>query len=172
MRRGRWPTARAGGFTYVGVLALVVLIGILLAAAGEMTHTAVQRQKEAELLWVGHQYREAIVRYVAQYHRYPPALADLLGDSGDNMLPFHAIRRLYRDPMTNGLDWVLIPGLDGGVMGVASASTRAPLKRAGFDSVDQTFVDSETYAQWAFTYDPNAFAPAGGPGDQPAPRSR
>lgn len=156
MQPGSCAAGREAGFTYLGLLALVVLIGLLLAAAGEVVATSMQRDHEAELLWVGHAYRDAIGRYFAHYGRYPTSLADLVGDSGDTVLPFRAIRRLYRDPMTNGRDWVLVPGLGGGIMGVTSASTRSPLKHAGFDAVDNKFADAEAYANWSFIYDPNA----------------
>ena len=79
MRRGDRQPRRAGGFTYLGLLALISLIGVLLAAAGEVTRTAVQREREQELLWVGHQYRDAIDRFVAHNHRYPATLTELLG---------------------------------------------------------------------------------------------
>ncbi len=56
----------ARGFTYLGLLAVVVLIGLLLAAAGEVASTAARREREAQLLWVGHEYRAAIGRYWSQ----------------------------------------------------------------------------------------------------------
>jgi type II secretory pathway pseudopilin PulG len=173
MRRGSAAPRRAAGFSYLGLLALVALIGILLAAAGEVTRTATQREREAELLWVGHQYRDAIGRYLATNHRYPAQLADLLGGtlaggeggagaagassgSGMSALTFRAIRRLYRDPMTNATDWTPVPSPDGSIMGVASSSTRAPIKKAGFEDDDAAFVDAESYAAWQFVYQPPA----------------
>src|SRR5215468_7970750 len=72
------------GFTYIGLLALVVLIGILLAAAGEVAATAAQRERETQLLWVGRQYRAAIGRYWRQKRVFPQALEDLLGAAGQS----------------------------------------------------------------------------------------
>jgi type II secretory pathway pseudopilin PulG len=181
MRRGERRPRRSGGFTYLGLLFLVVLIGLLLAAAGEVTRTAVQRNHEAELLWVGHQYREAIAGYVAHYHRYPAALADLLGPSGADTssgsgaaaggaadpLVFRALRRLYRDPITNSTDWTAVPAPDGSIMGVASTSTQAPRKVAGFDSDDEDFDKAETYADWKFSYVPEVAGRSGRVGRRP-----
>jgi len=144
------------GFTYLGVLVLVSLIGLALAAAGEVTATAVQREREAQLLWVGHEYRAAIARYWVLKRAYPQSLEDLLGSAPDDLLPVRYIRRLYRDPMTNAVDWVLLqaPPPAGGIMGVASSSKRAPLKTSGFDIADRDFEDASTYGDWQFTFQP------------------
>jgi type II secretory pathway pseudopilin PulG len=146
----------AAGFTYIGLLALIVLIGLLLAAAGEVAGTTAQREREMELLWIGHQYRDAIARFYRINHQYPAALEDLVETASGGEQPTRYLRRLYRDPMTRATDWVLIPALSGGVMGVASASTRAPLKRARFDPIDVGFEDAEAYTGWVFIYDPRA----------------
>lgn len=178
MRRGERSPARARGFTYLGLLALVVLIGVLLSAAGEVARSAAQREREQELLWVGHQYRLAIGSFIAHNHRYPATLTELLGATGDASADappgdsdapatapgvlgtpgFRALRRLYRDPMTNSTDWTAVQSPDGHVMGVASTSPRAPIKRAGFDDEDTDFDKAATYADWQFVYRPPASA--------------
>jgi type II secretory pathway pseudopilin PulG len=50
------------GFTYVGLLLAVALAGVALAAAGMLWSTTAKRDKEAELLFVGDQFRRAIAR--------------------------------------------------------------------------------------------------------------
>lgn len=149
--------AREGGFTYIGLLILIALIGIVLATVGQVTATTMQREREKQLLWVGHAYRNAISRYVIHNGHYPMALADLVESSiasaTADPLPQHYLRRLYPDPMAQGADWVLVPALDGGIMGIASSSQKAPIKRAGFDEVDMDFKDAETYGDWQFIYD-------------------
>jgi type II secretory pathway pseudopilin PulG len=152
LSRGERARRGAGGFTYVGLLVLIVLIGLLLAAAGEVATTAAQRDREAQLLWVGHEYRAAIGRYWNHKRAYPQALQDLLGTAPDAPLPVRYIRRLYPDPMTNAVDWVLVPAPNGGIMGIASNSKRAPLKTGHFDQGDQDFEKAGTYGDWQFTF--------------------
>jgi type II secretory pathway pseudopilin PulG len=155
MRRGeRARRGRDGGFTYLGLLTLVALIGILLAAAGEVAATAARREREAQLLWVGHEYRAAIGRYWNRTRRYPEKLEELLGSAPDAPAPVHFLRQLYRDPMTNAVDWVLVPAPSGGFMGIASSSKRAPLKTGGFDPDDHDFEQATTYGDWQFTFLP------------------
>lgn len=156
MPRGRRERAPGGaaGFTYVGLLVLVVLIGILLASAGELASTAAQRERETQLLWAGHEYRAAIGRYWNTKRAYPQTLQDLLGTAPDAPMQAHFIRSLYPDPMTNATDWSLVPAPNGGIMGVSSSSKRAPLKTAHFDDIDQGFADAHAYADWLFTFVP------------------
>jgi type II secretory pathway pseudopilin PulG len=154
MSRGRRARRSAGGFTYIGLLVLIVLIGIMLAAAGEVASTAAQRERETQLLWVGHEYRAAIGRYWSRKRAYPQALQDLLGDSPDAPLQVRYLRRLYPDPMTNAVDWVLVPAPNGGIMGVSSSSKRAPLKSGHFDDADREFATASAYSGWQFTFLP------------------
>jgi type II secretory pathway pseudopilin PulG len=157
------------GFTYLGLLAVVALIGILLAAAGEVATTAAQREREAQLLWVGHEYRAAIGRYWVQRRAFPHTLEELLGSAPDAPVMVRFLRRLYPDPMTNATDWVLVPAPSGGIMGVASSSKRAPLKTARFDPADQDFDKATTYGDWQFTYQPPVLRRVGTPYRAPAP---
>lgn len=152
MRSGRRPGAQSG-ITYFGVLILVALIGLSLALAAQVVSTAMQRDNEQQLLWVGHAYRNGIEGYVRKHGRYPPTLQALLADP-TGTLPEHFLRALYPDPMTGTADWQETKAPDGGVMGVASRSTRAPIKVAGFDDDDVDFDKATTYAEWRFVYDP------------------
>ena len=151
MRSGRGAQA---GFTYIGVLVLVVLIGLMLSIAGQVARSTAQRERETELLFIGHQYREAIGRFVRGTHRYPMTLEELVQFEGAGPAPDHYLRRLYPDPMTRQTDWTLIPAPGVGFMGVASSSKQIPLKQAGFDDVDVDFDKAETYADWLFVYNP------------------
>jgi type II secretory pathway pseudopilin PulG len=152
MSRGEAAGRGARGFSYVGLLALIVLMGILLAAAGDVASTVARRERERQLLWVGHEYRAAIARYWNARRTYPQALQDLLGSGPNDPVKVHFLRQLYPDPMTNAVDWVLLPAPSGGVMGVSSSSKRAPLKTARFDDADKEFVDASTYGDWKFSF--------------------
>ncbi len=61
------PTPRSrppgAGYAYLALLFAVVLIGAGLGGAAQVWHTAMQRERERQLLWVGHQYRRAIRLY-------------------------------------------------------------------------------------------------------------
>ena len=144
------------GFTYLGVLVLIVLIGLMLAAAGQVARVTAQRERETELLFIGHEYREAIGRFVRANHRFPTELAELVQYEGAGPVPAHYLRHLYRDPMTRAVDWTLIPAPGVGIMGIASSSKAVPLKRADFDDIDVDFDQAETYADWLFIYNPRA----------------
>ena len=156
MSRGERARRSDGGFTYLGLLALIVLIGIMLAAAGEVAATAAQRERETQLLWVGHEYRAAIGRYWSRKRAYPQSLQELLGAAPDAPVQVRYLRRLYPDPMTNAVDWVLVPAPRGGIMGVMSSSKRAPLKTGHFDEGDQPFADASAYSDWQFMFLPGA----------------
>ena len=155
MRSGeRLARRRSLGFTFVGLLALLVVLGILLSAAGELVATASRRDRETQLLWVGHQYRAAIGLYWHQRRAYPQALEELLGAAPGSPLQTRCLRRLYRDPMTNDTDWLLVPAPSGGIMGVASKSARVPIKTANFDADDVDFKLAKSYGDWLFTFTP------------------
>ncbi len=93
---------RAGGFTYLGILLAVAFLGIALAAVGTVWATAVQRDREAELLFVGKAYRDAIRSYYligSGAARYPDDIQDLIEDHRFPDVRRH-LRRIYADPMT------------------------------------------------------------------------
>lgn len=134
------PIPRAAGFTYIGLLIAVVVLGIGLSAVGTVWHTQAQREREQELLFIGREFRTAIAAYYRTFHQYPQDLNDLLEDKRSPE-PSHFLRRLYADPMTGAADWTLLHadllGVTstiggGGIMGVASSSTAEPLKKKEF----------------------------------------
>lgn len=147
------------GFTYLGVLFLVVLMGAALAGTGQLWSAASQRAKERELLWVGSQYARALRSYyrssvgVAQY---PRRLEDLLEDRRVPMVRRH-LRRLYPDPVTNSLDWGLLRDFDGGITGVYSRSERQPMKTHGFAPPWTDFAGASRYSGWQFVAEPAFF---------------
>jgi type II secretory pathway pseudopilin PulG len=144
------------GFTYLGMLLIVALMGFGLAAFGELYSHASQREKERELLFVGNQFRDAIASY---YNKspgakvYPKKLDDLLEDKRFPM-PQRHLRRVYRDPMTGGTEWGMVEAPGGGFMGVYSKSEETPVKSGNFSAKDAAFEDAENYTKWTFTYSP------------------
>ncbi len=57
------PLSGRAGFTYMGMLVIIMVIGITSAVVGQSWKIAAKREKEKELLWRGHQFRLAISRY-------------------------------------------------------------------------------------------------------------
>src|SRR5919197_142505 len=154
------PPVKAAGFTYLGLLIVVALMGLGLAAYGELYSHAAQREKEAELLFIGGQFRDAIASY---YNRspgakvYPKKIDDLVEDNRFPM-PQHHLRRLYRDPITDSADWGLVEAPGGGFMGVYSRSQETPIKTGNFAGAQQAFEGAENYTKWMFTYSPSGAA--------------
>lgn len=155
---------RQNGFTYIGVLFAVAMLGAGLALTGEVWHTSALREKEAELLRAGDEYRRAIERYyLGGPRQYPRALADLLRDPRQPGIVRH-LRRLYPDPVTGGDAWGLVMAPEGGIMGVHSLAEGRPLKTAGFRPRDAAFERATRYSDWRFVYVPAQ----GGPIKPPA----
>lgn len=154
VRRRREPASSGErGFTYLAILIGLALLGVALAAIGTLWSTTAQRDRETELLFVGEAYRTAI----ASYYRHGPGaqlpleLSDLIEDRR-TAVPMRHLRRLYADPMTGRADWTLVRTAEGAIVGVRSASQRAPLKRANFPAYESDFADSECYCDWQFVY--------------------
>jgi type II secretory pathway pseudopilin PulG len=149
------------GFTYLALLIAVAVGGAVLAAVGELTSHAQQREKEAELLFVGQQYREAIRAYYERSpggaKRYPKKLEDLLSDSRYPVAQRY-LRRPYSDPMTGKADWGLVDAPEGGIMGVYSLSEAPPIKSGGFSKRDESFGGAARYADWKFFYSATALS--------------
>ena len=144
------------GFTYIGILFAVVIMGLLLTVAARVWTVTEQRERETQLLFVGDEFRRAIAAYYVSGHQYPLSLQLLLADDR-SPVPKRYLRRMYADPMTGAADWTLIYATDGvGIMGVASRSKLAPLKRAGFTLADAAFQDTDCYCSWRFVYAPQA----------------
>jgi type II secretory pathway pseudopilin PulG len=141
------------GFTYIGLLFAVAILGITLATVGIVWSTQIRREKESELLWIGDQYRDAIGRYRAAGGQYPQELSDLVEDKRFPLVRRY-LRKLFPDPMTGQVDWQLIPAPGSGFMGVASTSTAKPIKVAGFPAYEFEFENAECYCTWAFVYAP------------------
>jgi type II secretory pathway pseudopilin PulG len=161
-----------GGFTFIGLLIFVVIMGIGLAAAGELWSTAAKREKEAQLLFVGDEFRRAIGSYYEGSQglkQFPRELEDLLEDKRFPMVRRY-LRQIYRDPMTDTANWGLVKSGDS-IIGVHSLSEDKPLKTGNFKSEDEAFSAASTYADWQFTYVPGSASPQpsaqNAPGRQP-----
>ncbi|CAG4902048.1 type II secretion system protein [Paraburkholderia gardini] len=149
-------SARQQGVAYFWALLMVLFITLGLGKLLEDMRTSNQRAREAELLYTGNLYRDAIRQYWQSTpvgaRRYPEQLSDLLHDPRYPVMRRY-LRRLYPDPVT-GQPFVPIPAPEGGVMGVRSASPRQPVKVAGFRADQHAFAQVHSYQQWEFSYAP------------------
>lgn len=143
----------AAGFTYIGLLVAVVIMGVALSAVGVVWRTQAQREREQDLLFIGHDFERAIASYYKSNRQFPQEIDDLLDDKRGPQ-PAHHLRRFYNDPMTGAQDWNIIRVGVLGITGIASSSKDAPIKKDGFNQDEEAFKDATTYGDWQFIYQP------------------
>lgn len=150
----RRDARRVRGLVLLAVLMLLVLAGLAALVGAEVWATALQREREAELLFAGEQYRRAIESYwrasPAPVKTLPTSLAQLLEDDRFPT-PVRHLRRLYADPITGATDWGLVK-IGNGIAGVHSSSHAAPLKQSGFPPQYVEFERAGRYDQWRFVF--------------------
>jgi type II secretory pathway pseudopilin PulG len=83
-------------------MVLVAVINITVAAALPSLSQAMQREKEAELIFRGLQYAEAIRVFQLRNGRYPNSLRELLQTNP------RCIRQLWTDPFNDDGEWGLV----------------------------------------------------------------
>lgn len=148
-------TDRVAGYTYPAVL--ILLVGVALAAQSATIPASgrAQAEREAELLFRGLAYREAIQSYWdagAPSPVLPRDLDDLLLDPRTEGL--RHIRRLYDDPMPGG-GWRVLRGADGGISGVVSTARGTPRRKAFFPAGLEGFAEADSYGGWRFEFSPD-----------------
>lgn len=146
------------GFSYLFALFAIVLVGLSMMGANKQWKTMMQREREAELLFRGHQYRRAIASYVESVpgaRQYPLRVEDLLKDPRTSK---RHLRTGYLDPITGG-SFHAVPCKDR-IKGVASPSDGPTLKHDNFPPEYEQFRSAGTYRDWKFQYEPQPL-PAG-----------
>ncbi|WP_211462928.1 type II secretion system protein [Collimonas silvisoli] len=153
---------RVRGVVLLALLLTLALMAVALMGAVEVWSVERQRETEAELLYVGDQYRLAIQHY---YYAAPGA-GKMLPASIDDLLadqrfptPVRHLRRAYADPVTGEAFELLRNGEQ--ISGVVSSSTKPTIKRSGFSRADSAFEGFETYNQWRFLFSPPVPGKAG-----------
>ncbi len=157
-RDGLWGSHN--GFSYIGVLMTVAIVGIAMSAANRYWSTVIQREREAELLFRGHQIKTAIGSYyenppAGQSSQYPRTIVDLLRDPRYPQTRRH-LRKWYPDPLTGHADWVVIRDTGGRIKGVYSRHEGRPLKSGNFPKEYDSFEGAASFADWQFVYTPQA----------------
>jgi len=148
---------REAGIAMFALLLLIAGLGVGLAALGTLWQTQTQREREAELLFIGEQFRQALLSYARASPpgapRAPRELEDMLLDARTSPVTHRHLRRVYRDPFSGNTDWGLLRDAQGGIVGIFSQATGKPLKTANFPAALKTFTHAETYRQWLFAID-------------------
>ncbi len=91
-----------GGFTLVGLMVMVAIMAIFMGVAVQTVTFQMRREKEAELIFRGEQYVEAIRIFKHKYGRYPMSLKEIWEAKP------HVIRKKWKDPITDSTNWGLV----------------------------------------------------------------
>lgn len=144
----------SAGFTYVGLMILVAMIGLVAAATLKAGSLFQRAAKEKELLEIGAQFSEALRSYAkatpAGSPTQPMSLKELLRDPRFPN-PRRHLRKIFVDPITGKAEWGVVYLRDkAGVLAVYSLSDSAPLKIANFDLRFQNMEGKERISDWKF----------------------
>lgn len=154
----------SSGVVLMGLVVLLALAGLALLQFGESAATARQREREAQLLWVGQQYRSALESYYratpGPVKHLPVSLDELVRDSRFPN-PVRHLRKLYADPLQPEVPLGLVKR-GSQIIGVYSQSDTAPLRRSGFAPGLESFEGAAQYSAWRFLFIPRA-APSAAP---------
>lgn len=140
------------GAVLIMLLAMIVILGLAAGMAGQTWSSVMQREREAELLWRGQQYRQAIASYYQERQAFPTTLEHLLKDPFSAGVVRH-LRKLYEDPLT-GDPWEPIIDPQKRIIGVRSISTLEPFQKDGFPEGLDKFVGKKSYREWEFVFTP------------------
>ncbi|HLQ26620.1 MAG TPA: type II secretion system protein [Acidiferrobacterales bacterium] len=150
---GKLRKSNQHGFTYIMVLVAVIIVGLLAGVGTQVVSRLLKADREAELLFRGQAYKNAIKHYYDTGRTFPRSLDELLLDP--RFANKRYLRALYPDPMgKDKKEWVLIRAPDGGISGVASAGKEPPLKQVNFPKGLETFQAAKSYSDWIFEYVP------------------
>ncbi|MES2126018.1 MAG: type II secretion system protein [Pseudomonadota bacterium] len=147
---------RQGGFTYLGLIILVAILGLVGAATLKVGSLLARVQAEEELLDFGAAVSDALKSYAAAtppgQPQQPASLQDLLRDPRFPGTRRH-LRKLLPDPISGSMDWGILYLKDQtGVIGIYSKSALAPFKVANFDPRFQGFDNQLHLSDWKFTF--------------------
>jgi type II secretory pathway pseudopilin PulG len=146
---------RQGGFTYLGLIILVTVIGMVGAATLKVDALLRRAAAEEELLSIGAEFSAALASYAAATPQgqlpQPPTLQELLKDPRSPALRRH-LRKIFIDPVTGAAEWgIVYVGDRAGVIGVYSLSQARPLKIGNFDARFVGFDNKQRLSDWKFT---------------------
>jgi type II secretory pathway pseudopilin PulG len=111
MRNGEPRLRREAGFTYVGLIVLVAIIGLVGAATLKADALLRRAAAEEELLEIGAAFSAALTSYAEATPRgqpaQPPSLEELLKDPRFPGVRRH-LRKIFVDPITGKAEWGIV----------------------------------------------------------------
>lgn len=144
------------GFSYIGLLIMIMIFGAISAAALSAGSVMQRRAAEEELLFIGEQFQSAFKTYYDAspngIRPYPTQLSDLLLDPRFPVTRRH-LRKIYADPLTGTTDWGIVDAPGGGILGVYSRSAEKPIHISGFSDNFARFEGATKYSEWVFLAD-------------------
>ncbi|RLJ63516.1 type II secretion system protein [Sulfurisoma sediminicola] len=159
MRIGSPGPGTNAGFTYIGLLIFVAMLGAAATASLGAGASLLQRGAEAELLAIGLEYRAALKSYAEAtpfgQPDAPKELTELLRDPRYPGVRRH-LRRLYPDPLTGRTEWGVLRDPGGRILGIHSLSTTATLRQAEFPLGLESFKEARRHDEWVFALVPQA----------------
>lgn len=146
---------REAGFTYLGLIVMVTIIGMVGALTLKADSLLRRAAAEEELLEIGAAFSAALQSYAAVTPRgqppQPPTLQELLRDPRFPDVRRH-LRKIFVDPLNGKAEWgVVYANGEKGVVAVYSLSEAKPLKIGNFDARFTGFDNKKRIADWKFT---------------------
>lgn len=142
------------GFTYLLLLIAIATISAVAALSLQHGRSLAQRDKEAELLYVGGEFRSALQSFSAATpageRARPRSLDQLVRDDRGAVVRRH-LRRVFVDPLTGTTDWGVVRDSSGDIAGVFSLASGAPIKQERFDPPFESFRLAKAYSDWIFS---------------------
>ena len=139
------------GFVLIGLLVALALAALAAVQTGQGLADSRRYEMETEWLFVGEQYRSAILSYWREspgVRSWPTRLDDLLEDRRFAQ-PRRHLRKLYTDPLTGDSNPALI-NQGSALIGVYSQALGLPFRQTGFTPNQRGFDAAQRYADWRF----------------------
>lgn len=151
---------RGRGFTYLSLIILVAIIGLVAASAIRLGGVLQRSRAEQELLEIGAAFSDALKSYADATPQgmppQPPSLKELLKDPRFPGIRRH-LRKIFVDPMTGKAEWGIdYLGEKSGVVAVYSLSQARPVKISNFPLRYSGFEGKSRLSEWKFSAEKQA----------------
>lgn len=155
LRRFSHRNKHVRGFTYLSLIIVVAIVGLVAASAIKLGSVLQRSMAEQELLDIGAAFSDALKSYADATPQgmptQPPSLQDLLKDPRFPGTRRH-LRKIFVDPMTGKAEWgIVYRGDKIGVLAVYSLSAAKPVKIGNFPARYSGFEGKNHISDWKFT---------------------